>query len=814
MKETKEFRKRVDKVKKEITRKLGTRFGTELSVATPKDIYKAAALTAKDEIMTNWSASRSKARSSGGKELYYLSFEFLMGRTFGNNLMNMLETGVYTKAVNELGFKFEDIEEIEHDAGLGNGGLGRLAACFLDSLATLTLPAYGCGIRYEYGLFRQKIVDGYQTEMPDIWLDDGNIWEVERPEEQVEVYFGGTVHETWQNGKFRYEYENAHTVIAVPYDTPICGYNSGQVNTLRLWSAKSPAHMDMADFNEGKYLSAVQEKRFAEVISEVLYPEDDHEEGKQLRLKQQYFFVSATLQWMLRRFKKRSNNIFELPSMAAVHINDTHPTLAIPEMMRLLMDEEGLSWEESWEIVKKLFAYTNHTIMAEALEKWPVGMFKELLPRIYMIVHEINERVCRELWDYFPGQKETLAGMAVEAYEHINMANLCFAACFAVNGVSKLHTGILKEQVAHNYCKVFPHKFLAITNGVTPRRWLKKANPELAGLITETIGEDWILDAGKLAGLKKYSEDSAFLGKFRDIKQVKKAQLADYIEKTTGICVDTSSIFDVHVKRLHEYKRQLLNVLHIMHLCDAVKSGFLSDMHPRTFIFAAKASPGYARAKLIIKLINNVAKVVNGDPELNRLIKVVFIENYGVSVAEKIISAAEVSEQISTAGKEASGTGNMKFMLNGALTVGTLDGANVEMREQAGAGNIFIFGLNAEEVKNKYSYQSNECQQLFSQNFAVKQVLTRLIDGTYDLDKPGIFQDLYNCLLTDPFPDPYMVLRDFDSYCKIHERVDSEYKKPELWWKKAVLNTASAGYFSSDRTIKEYSEKIWKLQRI
>ena len=810
--ENAQFRSSVDLVKENIKNSLRTRFGKELADATANDMYRATALTVRDEIMDNWTDTRRTIKRENEKVLYYLSFEFLMGRALGNNIMNLMETDIYKQAVKELGFDFSEVEEVEHDAGLGNGGLGRLAACFLDSLATLNYPAYGCGIRYEYGLFKQKIVDGFQTELPDDWLRDGNLWEIERPDDQVEVKFGGQVKEYWQEGHFRYEYENAYTVIAVPYDTPISGYSTEHMGTLRLWSAKSPMQMDMKAFNEGNYSQAVENQRFAEVISEVLYPDDNHYKGKELRLRQQYFFVSATLQWIIKQFKKTNDNLYELPKKVVIHINDTHPTLAIPEMMRLLMDEESLPWEDAWYIVSKLFAYTNHTIMSEALERWPVGLFNGILPRIYMIVHEMDRRLKENLREYY-SDEGIIAKMAIESDNHIDMANMCFATCFAVNGVSQLHTRILVEKVAKNYYNLNPTKFHAITNGVTPRRWLLKANNELSDLISDTIGDNWITNTENLEHLAPYAADKAFQAEFKRVKQTKKEQLAYYIEKHNGIIVDTNSIFDVHVKRLHEYKRQLMNILHIMHLYNRILSGHGSDIYPRTFIFAAKAAPGYEMAKLIIKLINNVAAVINADPIVNGRIKIVFIENYGVSSAEKIISAAEVSEQISTAGMEASGTGNMKFMMNGALTIGTLDGANVEMSQLVGRDNIYIFGLTADEVAHKHAFDFKEVQDLYTHNLAINKVVNQLVDGTFDLGSPEIFQPIYNSLLLARYPDSFMVLRDFESYTITQEQINKDYQNQELWLEKAILNVSNSGYFSSDRTIEEYVSKIWKIWR-
>ena len=741
-----------------------------------------------------------------------------MGRLLGANMLNLALTDDYVKVFKELGVDVDTIENQECDAGLGNGGLGRLAACFIDSLTTLELPAYGSTIRYEFGLFRQKIIDGYQFEQPDSWLENGYVWEIPRPEEQVEILFGGKVYTDWHEGRFSFRYENSHTVLAVPYDVPICGHDSKLINKLRLWSAKAPSDLNMKFFNEGQYIRAIEEKDMAEVISKVLYPEDNHDEGKKLRLRQQYFLVSATIQWIVRDFKHFHGTNWDIfADKIAVHINDTHPALAIPELMRVLMDNEGLGWDKAWEIVQKVCGYTNHTVMSEALEKWPVHVFEELLPRIYMIVCEINRRLLENLNEVYPGDYAKIDYMAIiNKNAQISMANLCLATCHAINGVSKLHTDILTSDIFADYYRIDKSRFHAITNGITMRRWIMYSNPALTKLISDSIGKEWIKDEEKLGELKKFADDPAFCEKFAKIKLDNKKALAEYIKKHNGIDVDVNSIFDVQAKRLHEYKRQLLNVLHIMHLYNCIIDNPNFDTAPRTFIFAAKASPGYKRAKLIIKLINSVADLVNNDPRVNGKIKVVFIENYSVTLAEMITVAADVSEQISTAGKEASGTGNMKFMLNGALTIGTFDGANVEMSEQAGKENMFIFGLNSDEVLARYRHQTGEVQEIYSSNMALKRVLDQLIDGTLEPDHPQMFREIYSSLLFGDYgmADPYMVVRDFDSYVAAQSDLSREYMNKEKWIKKAVLNTASAGFFSSDRTIKEYNEKIWNLEHI
>ena len=803
-------------LKNEIVGKVARHFGKTIEDATPKMVYVACALTARDQIMAKWAVSHKKVKEHASKKLYYLSFEFLMGRLLATNILNLMQTEEYVKALKAIGYELSDVVELENDAGLGNGGLGRLAACFIDSLTTLDLPAYGCTIRYEYGLFKQKIVDGYQIELPDPWLENGHVWEIARPEETVEVKFGGQVHSYWDNGRFVCNYENSHTILAMPYDVPLVGYNSEIVNKLRLWSAKSPDTMNMQEFNSGNYARAMEEKQLAEVISKVLYPEDNHIEGKELRLKQQYFLVSATLQWILKEFEDRYGaNWRMLPEKAVIHINDTHPTLAIPEMMRLLLDEKGLGWDEAWEITTKVFAYTNHTVMSEALEKWSLDLFKSVLPRIAMIVDEINRRLMEYLNMVYPNDPAKHHYMAVISDNTVYMANLCLATCFAINGVSGLHTHILTSDIFADYYRLNPQRFIAITNGITFRRWICNCNPELAALITKKIGKGWEKDYKKLEQLKKYADDEEFQKEFEKIKKKNKVHLAEYIKEHNGIDVDPESIFDVQAKRLHEYKRQLMNVLHIIYDYNRLKEKPDMDYVPKTYIFAAKAAPGYERAKLIIKLINSVADKVNNDESINGKIKVVFLENYGVSIAEKLVVAADISEQISTAGKEASGTGNMKFMLNGAVTIGTLDGANVEMLEQVGEDNIFIFGLKADEVSARLRYNNGEeVKDIYSSNHGLRRVLDQLIDGTICPEKPNIFRDLYQTLLFGDYgnPDVYMVLRDFEEYCNMQDKLSEIYKDRSAWLKKAIMNTASSGYFSSDRTIDEYNEKIWHLQ--
>ncbi|MCD8390583.1 MAG: glycogen/starch/alpha-glucan phosphorylase [Firmicutes bacterium] len=807
-----------EELKREIMGKVNRHFGKVFEDATPHMVYTACALTVRDQIMEQWAKSHKEVKKEGSKKLYYLSFEFLMGRLLSTNILNLMQTDEYKHVLASLGYSLEDIAELENDAGLGNGGLGRLAACFIDSLTTLDLPAYGCTLRYEYGLFRQKIVDGYQTEIPDTWLENGNTWEIARPEETVSVNFGGHVDTYWDNGNFVCNYHPEHTILAMPYDVPLVGYNSKIINKLRLWSAKSPDSMDMSAFNRGDYVKATEEKALAEVISKILYPEDNHTEGKELRLKQQYFLVSATLQWILKEFEERNGaNWSMLPEKVVIHINDTHPTLAIPEMMRILMDEKGLGWDESWHIVTNIFAYTNHTVMSEALEKWPYDMVKKILPRVTMIIDEINRRLMENLERAYPGDHAKQKYMAIISDNQVFMANLCLASCFAINGVSGLHTQILKDDIFADYYNLKPERFHAITNGITFRRWIANCNPELTELISSKIGSEWIKDASKLGALKKYAKDKAFKNEFEKIKRDNKVNLAEYIKEHNGIEVNPDSIFDVQAKRLHEYKRQMMNVLHIIAEYQRILTDPNYDYYPKTYIFGAKAAPGYKRAKLIIKLINSVADVINNDARIEGKIKVVFLENYSVSIAEKLVTAADVSEQISTAGKEASGTGNMKFMLNGALTVGTLDGANVEMLEQVGEDNIYIFGLNADEVaaRNKYP-GTDEVKRIYTSNQALRHALEAFVDGTLEPEKNNIFHDLYQTLLFGDYgyPDTYMVIRDFEDYMRIHEKISNDYRDRDKWVEKAILNTASSGYFSSDRTISDYNKKIWNLKPI
>ena len=807
-------------LKNEIIGKVNRHFGKVMEEATPHMIYSACALTVRDRIMEKWAHSHREVKKEGSKKLYYLSFEFLMGRLLSTNVLNLMQTEDYEVVLEDLGYTLSEVAELENDAGLGNGGLGRLAACFIDSLTTLDLPAYGCTLRYEYGLFRQKIVDGFQTELPDTWLEHGNAWEVARPEEAVKVSFGGEVNSYWEDGKMKISYSNERTVLAVPYDVPLCGYDSKIINKLRLWGAQSSQDFNMHAFNAGDYSRAIEEKELASVISKVLYPEDNHTEGKELRLKQQYFLVSATLQWILKEFESRNGaNWSLLPEKIVIHINDTHPTMAIPELMRILMDEKGLGWDEAWEIVTHVVAYTNHTVMSEALEKWPQDMFRRVVPRLYMILEEMNRRLMEKVEAFYPGDKGKHDYMAILANNQVSMANTCLASVFAVNGVSKLHTDILKQDIFRDYYMMDKDRFHAITNGITFRRWIANCNPELTKLIDDTIGKGWLKDADKLKKLAKFATDAEFQKKYDAIKRQNKQVVADYILEHNGVRVNPDSIFDIQCNRLHEYKRQMMNVLHIIAEYNRILTDaeYAKNYYPKTYIFGAKAAPGYKRAKTIIKLINSVGDMINNDSRINDKIKVIFIENYGVSIAEKLVTAADVSEQISTAGKEASGTGNMKFMLNGAVTIGTMDGANVEMYEQVGDDNIYIFGLRADEVDARLRIMGNdEVKNIYATNGQLRNALEQLINGSFVPDNTNIFMDLYNTLLFGDYgyADTYMVLRDFESYMATHEQISRDYQDRKTWIAKQIMNTAMAGFFSSDRTINEYNDKIWKLTPI
>ena len=786
--------------------------------ATQEQIFQAVSYTVKDVIIDNWLETQKAYDEQDPKIVYYMSMEFLMGRALGNNLINLCAYGEVKEALEELGFDLNCIEDQEPDPALGNGGLGRLAACFLDSLATLNYAAYGCGIRYHYGMFKQQIKDGYQIEVPDNWLKNGYPFELRRPEYAKEVHFGGYVRAEYdaEKGATRFIHEGYQAVKAIPYDMPITGYDNDVVNTLRIWDAEPIVDFELDSFDKGDYKKAVEQENLARNIVEVLYPNDNHYAGKELRLKQQYFFVSASLQEAIAKYKKKHDDIHKLYEKVTFQMNDTHPTVAVAELMRILMDEEGLGWDEAWEITTKSVAYTNHTIMSEALEKWPIELFSRLLPRVYQIIEEINRRFIAEIQAKYPGNYEKIKKMAIIYDGQVKMAHLAIAAGYSVNGVARLHTEILKNQELRDFYEMMPEKFNNKTNGITQRRFLLHANPLLADWITEHIGPDWITDLSQLKKLKVYADDEKALQEFMTIKFKNKERLAKYILEHNGVEVDPHSIFDVQVKRLHEYKRQLLNILHVIYLYNQIKMHPEMEFYPRTFIFGAKASAGYATAKKIIKLINSVADVVNNDASINGKIKVVFIENYRVSNAEIIFAAADVSEQISTASKEASGTGNMKFMLNGAPTLGTMDGANVEIVEEVGAENAFIFGLSSDEVINYENNGGYDPNVIYNTDEEIRQVLMQLINGTFSSDTE-LFRDLYDSLLTNKNTDRadrYFILADFRSYADAQKRVEEAYKDEKGWAKKALLNTACSGKFTSDRTIQEYVDDIWHLDKV
>ena len=806
----------VEEIKSSIELKLQTLFGRTFQNASESQIYKALATTVSEYITKEWAYSKEQVRKQGVKQVYYLSMEFLMGRFLENNLMNLEIRDKVKKAFEELDADFEDIQKMEADAGLGNGGLGRLAACFLDSMATLGLPGHGNGIRYEYGLFEQKIKDGRQVEMIDPWLEYGNVWEVSKSEEPQLVHFGGEVEYYQEDERLKVRQKDCQCVKAIPYDIPMIGYRSKLINTLRLWGARSVKPLDMGLFSKGQYVDSLAEKELAEVISKMLYPEDIHEEGKHLRLKQQYFFVSASVQSILKKYKDTGKELMDFHKNTAIHINDTHPALAIPELMRILMDEEGLNWKQAWLITRKTFAYTNHTILPEALETWSVELIQSLLPRIYDIINEINERFCRELWELYPGDWDRIERMAIVSHQRVHMSKLAILGSGSVNGVAELHGEILKKETFKDFYEVYPEIFRSITNGISHRRFLLLANEALAQGISERIGEGWITKAEELKKLESYVKDEKLQKQLKSIRREKKKELAKYILEHNHIEVDIDSIFDTQIKRFHEYKRQLLNVLHIMHLYNQILENPQKVMHPRTFIFAGKAAPGYQRAKLIIKLIHSVAERINNDKTIEGKIKVVFIENYNVTLAQKIIPASDVSKQISTAGKEASGTGNMKFMLNGAFTLGTFDGANIEMEREVGSENIEIFGLREEEIEKIRKEGSYRPYDIYEKNPDLKRVVDQLIDGTLEPEEPDVFREIYQELLfgSNGVVDQYFVLKDFDAYCKSNEKIDKLYRDPALWWEKALRNIANAGYFSSDRTITEYSEQIWNVKPV
>ncbi len=796
--------------KKEIASNVKMLYRKTLDEATPQEIYQAVSYAVKDDIIDRWIATHKVYKEKNVKKVYYLSMEFLVGRALGNNLLNLGYYEDIKEALDEMGFDINFIEDQERDPALGNGGLGRLAACFLDSLSTLGYPAYGCGIRYHYGMFKQAIVDGYQLEEPDDWLRNGFPFEIKRNEYATEVKFGGYVRVENRNGRNHFIQEGYTSVRAVPYDMPIVGYGNNVVNTLRMWDAEATQEFNLNSFDRGEYEKAVEEQNLAKTISEVLYPNDNHYSGKELRLKQQYFFVSASLQTAIKKFKENNKKIQDLPKKVTFQMNDTHPTLTVAELMRILMDEEGLEWDEAWEITTKTCAYTNHTIMSEALEKWPIELFSRLLPRIYQIVEEINRRFVIKIQELYPGNQDKVRSMAILYDGQVKMAHLAIAGSYSVNGVARLHTEILKKRELKDFYEMNPKQFNNKTNGVTQRRFLAHGNPLLAQWLNEKIGEEWITDFSQMSKLKTFVDDKKYQQEFMNIKYQNKLRLAKYIKEHNGIDVDPNSIFDVQVKRLHEYKRQLLNILHVMHLYSELKENPNFDMYPRTFIFGAKAAAGYKRAKLTIKLITSVADVINNDASIKDKIKVVFIEDYRVSNGEIIFAAADVSEQISTASREASGTGNMKFMINGAPTIGTMDGANVEIVEEVGAENAFIFGLSADEVMKYEREGGYNPWDIYNSNQNVRRVLTQLINGTYN-DDTELFRDLYDALTKE---DIYFILKDFDSYAEAQARVDAAYRDKDAWARMAMMNTACSGKFSSDRTIEQYVKDIWKLKKV
>ena len=804
--------------KKQVKENVKALFRKTLEEANEQQLYQAVAYTVKDTIIDNWLDTQKAYEKQDAKIVYYLSMEFLMGRALGNAMINLKEYKEIAEALDELGININLIEDEERDPALGNGGLGRLAACFLDSLATLGYNAYGCGIRYRYGMFRQQIRDGFQVEVPDNWLKDGYPFELRRPEYAKIVKFGGNVVVNVDDkGENHFSQENYQSVQAIPYDLPIPGYGNGVVNTLRIWDAQPVECFQLDSFDKGDYRLAVEQENLARNICEVLYPNDNHYAGKELRLKQQYFFVSASLQEAVEKYMRKHDDIKKLYEKVTFQMNDTHPTLAVPELMRILMDEYGLGWEDAWTVTTKTVAYTNHTIMAEALEKWPIELFSSLLPRIYQIVEEINRRFCLLIEASHPGNVDKIRKMAIIYDGQVKMAHMAICASYSVNGVARLHTEILKKQELRDFYELMPDKFNNKTNGITQRRFLLHANPLLADWVTDHVGDEWITDLTVLRHLKVYADDKKAQHEFMNIKYQNKVRLAKYILEHNGIEVDPRSIFDVQVKRLHEYKRQLMNILHIMYLYNELKEHPDMEFIPRTFIFGAKAAAGYKNAKLTIKLINSVADVINNDGSIGGKIKVVFIEDYCVSNAELIVAAADVSEQISTASKEASGTGNMKFMLNGAVTIGTMDGANVEMYEEVGEDNIFIFGLSSDEVINYEQNGGYDPNEIFNSNADIRKVLMQLVNGTYSPNDTELFRDLYNSLLNTQCTakaDTYFILKDFDSYAKTQKLIGEAYKDTKRWNKMAIMNVACSGKFSSDRTIQEYVDDIWHLDKV
>ena len=805
--------------KKDVQDNVKRLFRKELDEANPQEQFQAVSYAVKEAIIDDWIETQKKIDKEDPKIVYYMSMEFLMGRALGNNLINMTAYTEVKEALDELGIDLNTVEDQEPDPALGNGGLGRLAACFLDSLASLGYAAYGCGIRYRYGMFKQKIKDGYQVEKPDNWLKYGNPFELRRPEYAKEIRFGGNIRVEYDDatGKTLFKQENYDSVLAVPYDYPIVGYGNGQVNTLRIWDAEPIVDFQLESFERGDYHKAVEQQNLAKTIVEVLYPNDNHYAGKELRLKQQYFFVSASLQLAVDKYMKDHDDIRKLYEKATFQMNDTHPTVAVAELMRILLDDYHLEWNEAWDVTTKACAYTNHTIMAEALEKWPIDLFSRLLPRVYQIIQEIDRRFIIQIREMYPGNEEKVKKMTILRDGQVKMAHLAIVAGYSVNGVARLHTEILKKRELRDFYEMMPEKFNNKTNGITQRRFLMHSNPLLADWVTEKLGtKDWITDLSLMSGLKKLADDEEALKEFMEIKYKNKERLAKYILEHNGVEVDPHSIFDIQVKRLHEYKRQLLNILHVIYLYNQIKAHPEMDFYPRTFIFGAKASAAYARAKKIIKLINCVADVVNNDASINGKLKVVFIENYRVSNAEIIFAAADVSEQISTASKEASGTGNMKFMLNGAPTLGTMDGANVEIVQEVGEENAFIFGMSSDQIINYENNGGYDPDFIYNTDPEIRQVLMQLINGTFSSDTE-MFRDIYNSLLDKrnmPRPDQYFILGDFRSYAEAQKRVEEAYKDEKRWAKMALLNTACSGKFTSDRTIQEYVDDIWHLDKV
>ncbi|AHM56222.1 glycogen phosphorylase GlgP [Peptoclostridium acidaminophilum DSM 3953] len=799
-----------EKFKHDFIEQLMTRRAKSVKEASDWDKYATLGSLVRGYLARNWVKTNLKYCNTDSKQVYYFSMEFLMGRLLENHLINMNMLDICKEGLDELGINLEDVLNVEKDQGLGNGGLGRLAACFLDSMASIGIPGHGCGIRYKRGFFEQKIIDGYQVEMPEKWLEEENIWEIKHPEKAVEVRFWGGVKAVKADGRLEFFHENYEPVLAVPYDTPIVGFKNNTVNTLRLWSAEPiRKNFDFNLFNKGDYLKAMEYNYLVESISELLYPNDSHPEGKLLRLKQEYFLVSAGLQSIVRSYKKSDKSIKDFAEHVAIHINDTHPSLAIPELMRILMDEEKLGWEKAWNITTKVISYTNHTIMSEAMEKWPIDMLKSLLPRIYMIIYEINERLCSAIWKKYPGEWDRVARMAIIADGYVKMTYLSIVGSHSVNGVAKIHSDLLKDEVLRDFAQFYPDRFNNKTNGITHRRWLIQSNPELTELISDSIGDAWIKHPRMLRKLLELRTDKAFLDRIFEIKQNNKKRLVDYVGKNYSIELNIDSIFDIQAKRLHEYKRQLLNILHIMHLYNMLIENPQSNIHPRTFIFGAKAAPGYSVAKKIIKLINTVADKINNDIRVKDKLKVVFIENYSVSLAQLLIPAANVSEQISTVTKEASGTGNMKFMMNGAITVATLDGANIEMLEEMGRENIITFGLEKDEVLELYSNMSYRPKDIYNRDVRIKRVVDQLTNEFLPACRDE-FAEIRDLLLMDN--EPYFILKDFGAYLNAHEIVETLYRDKYSWQRMSASNIACSGRFSSDETIREYSGDIWKVK--